>query len=344
MISSKRANVSRHAQVVVILVTIILGASGAYASSTIEGTVYDDRGSTVADVFVELLNEVGSALGTTRTDGIGRYMFSGLSDGTYTVRVKPLQYDFLEQQRRVSVATITARGGEGSGYFQADFRLIPRRTGFTDRELGVVFVQEVPSSARKEFENATALIRSEKRQEGFAALQRALDIFPNYFDALFSSGTEFFASKMYKEATTYFLKASQVNSNSITTLFYLGLSLHHMDKAYDKAALTALTKAKTMAPTSAQVLYGLGVIQRSMGDLVNAEKTLLEAKKQARSDVPEIHQELAQLYGNDLKRYDAAAAELELFIKSADGSKEDVRATRKIIASLREKARAKTTP
>lgn len=312
------------------------------AISTIEGSVYDNRGNALADVHVELLNEYGSAINRTRTDGSGRYRFDGLRDGRYAILVRPFQLDFHEQQRPVVVWTQNIRGGEGSNTFQADFALVPRKVAFADKELGVIFVQEIPKEAKKEYETALDLLQKKKVDEGYASLQAALKIFPTYFDALHRTGLEFYNLKMYKEAVPYFLKASEVNPKSVTSLYYIGFSLHYLGKDYNKAARTSLTQARLLAPASPQVLFGLGVVERAGGDFTGAEKHLLEAKKFAKTSVPEIHKELAQLYANDLKKYAAAADELELYVKSSELSKDEEKATKKIILSLREKARTQT--
>lgn len=310
------------------------------AASTIEGSVYDNKGNALQDIHVELLNDYGSSINRARTDGAGRYRFDGLRDGRYSIRVRPFQFDFYEQLRLVVVITQTIRGGEGSNTFNADFNLIPRKVAFADKELGVVFVQEIPKEARREYENAIDLLRDKKAEEGFTGLQKALEIFPNYFDALHAAGMEFYTAKMYKEAVPYFLKASEINAKSVTARYYMGFSLHHLGKDYNKAALSAFRKAQVLAPASAQVLYGLGVVERALGNFAVAEKILQEAKKAAKSPIPEIHKELAQLYANDLKKFDSAADELELYMKSGDLGSDEQKATKKVVTSLRAKAKS----
>jgi Flp pilus assembly protein TadD len=321
-------------------VTVLFLSHTAYALSSIEGSVYDDKGNALQDIHVELLNEYGSSINRVRTDGAGRYRFDNLRDGRYSIRVRPFQLDFHEQQRPVLVATQNIRGGEGSGTFQADFYLVPRRVAFADKELGVIFAQEVPKEARKEYDQALDLLRDKKAEEGFSSLQKAIAIFPDYFDALHAAGLEFYSAKMYKEAIPYFLKAAEINAKSVTARYYIGFSLHHLGKEYDKAAQSAFQKAQVLAPGSAQILYGRGVVERALGNFAEAEKTLLSAKQMAKSPIPEIHKELAQLYDNDMKKYDAAADELELYMKSSDLGSSEQKAIKKIITGLRAKAKS----
>lgn len=51
------------------------------------GLIDDGTGTGLAGVTINLLNGSGTVIGTTTTDASGNYSFSGLPDGTYTVRV-----------------------------------------------------------------------------------------------------------------------------------------------------------------------------------------------------------------------------------------------------------------
>jgi predicted Zn-dependent protease len=118
----------------------------------------------------------------------------------------------------------------------------------------------------------------------------------------------------------------------------MGSSLRHLGKEYGKAALTALSESARLAPGSPQVLLVLGKTEREQGDLVNAEKHLLAAKKLSNVPNADIHAELSQLYANDLKKYREAANELEEYVKASKMSDADAQLTRKKIADLRAKA------
>lgn len=55
--------------------------------NTISGYVFDQQRRPVAELYVELQNEVYSTLARTRTNGAGRFFFGGLSAGRFYVRV-----------------------------------------------------------------------------------------------------------------------------------------------------------------------------------------------------------------------------------------------------------------
>lgn len=329
------------ARIVVLPVVIFLLSSAAYSQTTITGTVYDKQRNALPDIDVELLDNFNRLIlngGRTRTDGTGRYQFTGLADGNYTIRVYAFRYDLEDQEQRIEVFTSNARGGPGVGFETRDFYLSPKKGGLRDAELSVIFAQDVPKDAERAFAAAEDHFKKEDASAGFRELQNAIGIFPNYFKALMRFGSELYARKQYMEAAAAFIKAAEVNQKSATAMFLLGSSLHYAGPEYNKAAKSALDQSLKMAPNAVQVLLMMGKVQITLGDYQQAEVFLLRAKKASTVKVPEIHKELSQLYGNHLKRYKEAADELENYLKASKLSQEDERKTKAIIANLRLKA------
>jgi len=325
----------------VFLLVTFAASLNVFGVSIIAGTVYDKQRNPIPEIEIELLDDYYRLVpgGRTRTDGVGRYQFSNLSDGRYTVRVFAFRYDFQDQEIPIEVNTQNVRGGEGSGYFTQDFYLLPKKGGLKDAELSVVFAQEVPQDAKKLYDKGLDYLSNKRIKEGILELNEAVKIFPNYYLALHRLGRELFMMKKYQEAVPFFFKAAEVNPKSATSFYYLGLSLSNLGKEYNKAAITSLNQSYFLAPSSIQVLYVLGKTERSEGKFEDAEKHLLQAKKLSKIGVPEIHKELAQLYGNDLKKYKEAADELELYLKASKPSDEEEKKIKKTISELREKSK-----
>jgi tetratricopeptide (TPR) repeat protein len=313
-------------------------------ASTISGFVYSKHNrAPIPQVDVELLNENYQLRGRSKTDGVGRYTFSEVPDGFFTVRVLPFAFDLEDQEASIEVRTLSIRGsGQGNGYYTQDFYLMPKRGSLAAAETGVVFAQEVPDTAKHLYTTAVDDLSKARRAEGIRGLRDAIAQFPQYYDATHRLGKELFVDKEYGEAVQLFMKASQINPKSATSLYYVGYALHNLGPQYNKGAAVALNAALELAPASIQVLYLLGKIERIVGDYPNAEKHLVQAKKQTKHGIPEIHSELAQLYGNNLKKYDAAASELEAYIKASKLTPEEEQRTRQVISGLRQKS--KTAP
>lgn len=317
-------------------------AQGVFATSTLTGRVYDRQRNPLPDIEVELLDDLYRTVtpgGRTRTDGSGRYQFSGLKNGNFTIKVYAFRYDLEDQSIPYEINTQNIRGGEGSGYFTQDFYLSAKKGGIRDAETGVIFAQNIPKEAKVAYERALEDFLKQRQDEGLANLKKALVIFPEYYLALHRYGTELFNLKQYVESYQVFMRAVAVNAKSATSFYYLGYAFYYLGTDYHKAARTALNEAHTLAPASIQVLWLLGKVERSLGNFADAEKHLLNAKKLSPSRVPEIHKELAQLYANDLKKFEEAAIELEHYLKASKLSDVEEKRTRQIIADLRAKAK-----
>ena len=302
----------------------LLMGQNASAANTIAGRVYDKQRNFVIDVDVELLDEYYRQLRRTKTDGVGYYQFDGLNNGNYTVRVLSYRFDLQDQSQYVEIAAISAIAGQmGTSYNAVDFYLLPKKGGLKEAELSVVFAQDIPKEAETAYKKAIDNLSSKRASEGIAGLKVAVKLFPKYYQALHRLGQELFFKKQYGESAHYFIKAAEVNPRSATSFYYVGYSLYNLGADYNKAAITALNQAYTLAPASVQILWLLGKVERSSGKFPEAEKHLLQAKKLSAAKVPEIHSELAQLYANDLKKFNEAADELELYLKASKLSGEE---------------------
>jgi tetratricopeptide (TPR) repeat protein len=325
-----------------LLSTIFIFSQNTFGQSTISGIVFDKQRNPLIDVDIELLNDLYQTKDRTKTDGSGRYTFAGLRNGRYFIKVLPFRYDLEDQTQEQEINTQNVRGGEGSGFFNLDFYLLPRKGGLADSELSIVFSQDIPPNAKKLYEKGVELLANKKTTEGVMQLNEALKIFPDYFLVLMRIGKELMIIKNYKDAVPFFFKAANVNPKSATAFYYLGDCLHYLGKEYNKSALAALNQAVIMAPASTRVLYVLGKVEREEGKYAEAEKHLLQAKKLSKNPIPEIHKELAQLYGNDLKKYKEAADELELYLKASKVEDKEEKNVKKIISDLRGKANSQS--
>jgi tetratricopeptide (TPR) repeat protein len=197
----------------------------------------------------------------------------------------------------------------------------------------VIFAQEVPDAARKSYTEGMADL-ARHQDKGLEELQTAINIFPDYFDALDSLGKEFISRRMYEKGYPYLLRAIDINSRSSSSYYSLGFAFYQM-KQYP-AALEAAKATTLLAPASmeAQLLYG--TILRITGSYAEAEKALLAANTLAKKMNGETHWQLALLY-NRLNRTHDTINELETFLKLVPDSP-DKNKIRDMIARLRTSA------
>jgi hypothetical protein len=322
-------------------------STAAFASNSVTGTVYDNRNNPLVDVDIELLNDLGSYLQHERTDSTGRYSFSGLADGRFSIRVMPFRYDFEESTRDITFSTFSITGGTGSSTEILDFNLSPRKNGLAYAEAQVIFAQEIPDNAKSAFKRGESAIKKKDLAGGFAAYEEAVTLFPTYFAALYQLGDLYFAKQEYGKAAFYMLKAADVNNKSPQSFFRAGYSLYMLNVNNKMetlpAALVSLNQAFTLSPGSGEVLLLLGMTEMRLNKLTEAETHLKQVKKVSTVPNPQVYWELSQLYGNYMKKYAQAANELESYIKALPNintpeQKKKVEDYKKILAKLKEKA------
>jgi len=320
-----------------VLVALVLTPASARTlqtnSNTISGHVSNEQHMPLADLRVELLNEVDSVIRTVKTDGSGLFIFRKLSDGAFQVRVQTSGTTYVSQTKRVELAR---PHGFGAASEELDFILTAKgNTGATTARPGVVFVQEVPEAARKQYQKGSDLLeKSNKRQEALAALKSAIDIFPLYFDALELLGTEQVKDGVYDAAIPVLTKALEINSRAFASCFALGVAQYNVKQL--QPAIESFRRALLLNEKSINANLWLGIALRQTSRPDEAEAYLKRADALAESKLPDAHWQLALLF-NQLKRYNEAADELEIFLKVQPDAR-DVELIKKLIKRLRQQS------
>ena len=319
-------------------------ASVPQGRNTISGTVYGESHRPVADINVELLDDVNSTLGRAKTSASGRFTFGGLPNGRFKVKALPYGTDYMEQTQEVILASVSVVAGRGSDFQNIDIYLRLNEHGhpgpFTTAP-GVIFVQDVPPAARKLYEDGVRYLGDKKEKEGFESLKKSIEIFPNYYLALDRLGAEYAirgtSDRSYLEAGLILLtKAVEVNPRGLRSLFGLGWTQYQL--GLNAEAIETLTRATTVYGKAADPYLWLGRALRRASMQDRAEAAFKRANDLTNGKGADIHWEMAGLY-RDQKRYKEAADELELFLK-AKPKAADAEKVKALIKQLREKSGA----
>lgn len=310
----------------------------------IAGMVFNEEGRPVSETYVELLSDLDTTISQVRTTSSGRFEFLGLSEGRYKLRVRAFGTDYLPQVQEVILANVSAAGGGTGGEVkQVDIylRLRPEVMAGPFYAPGTVFAQEVPEEAKKLFQEGVSELRAKKEAEGFESLKRALELFPNYYDALDRLGGEYAVrgnqERRYFEAARVLLaKAVEVNPKSFSSTFGLGFAQYNL--GLTKESVESLQRAVNLYGKSPSAHLWLGIAQRRAGKPEQAEASLKRADALSNGKEPDAHWQLANLY-NEQKRYAEAAAELEKFLKARPDAR-DADKIKQMIVQLKQKAGA----
>jgi tetratricopeptide (TPR) repeat protein len=217
---------------------------------------------------------------------------------------------------------------------QVDFSLSSKQGNLPASSTGVIFVQEVPEPARKEYQRGAALIQKDDRTEGIAALKKAIELFPLYFDALELLGTEYVKTQEFELAVPVLTKAVEVNSSAFQSWNSLGVAQYNL-KQIDQA-VDSMRRAVSLNQKSATANFWMGMLLRQTKKLEQAETYLKQADQLAGAKSADIKWQLALLY-NQLQKYAESANELELFLKLQPDSR-DREQIEKLIKQLRQKS------
>jgi tetratricopeptide (TPR) repeat protein len=316
----------------------------AQSNNSIGGFIFSVDRSPLSEIQVELLDEYNRMVSRTKTEGSGRYNFFRLAQGRYYIHVLPLGTNYEEQTKDVEIVNITRQSSAtgaiiSSGWEnkQQDFYLRTTQNANNSSTItGVVFAQEVPKPAQRYYEKAVSDLKEKKIDESLKELKSAIEIFPEYYLALETLGQEYINQQKYSEARDILSKAVEVNPRSFECSYALGFSLYKL-KNYTEA-IEALKKSVEINNSSVNSLFLLGVNLKQIGKYEEAVDNLKKAQKLATVPKSEIHWQLALIYTNNLKKYSAAADELELFLK-INPNYEEAEKVKVLIKTLRAKAK-----
>ena len=292
--------------------------------NTVSGFVWGPGRVPVPDVNVELQNDLYVTIQRTRTSSSGNYRFDNVPSGRLRVRVLPSGLDFEQQEVDLEIVNFTRDNGAGgvrrSGFSNEQHNIFLRlKKGADPAAVGVLFAQEVPEEAKKLYSKAVDDLANTREKEGLEGLRSAIEAFPKYFLALDRLGNEYVRLKHFGAAEVLLSVASDINPKSFRTWYGLAYARHSLGLFPD--AIAAAEKALALDAGNANSLYVLGSSQRHLKKYEAAEKTLAKAKDLPGYS-PLVHWELALLYGNNLKRYGAAANELKAFLKAQPETKD----------------------
>ena len=321
-----------------VLILMVFGTSYVIGQnrSTISGFVFTQDRHPVGQIYVELSNEF-SVIQRVRTDGSGRFFFAGLAHGRYTIRALPLGTNLMEQSVDVEIYGTGVRGQVVADNVQRDIYLrVQKGANSVPFQNTVIFAQDVPKEAETLYKSAVIDLDSKRDQAGVDGLVKAISVYPQYFQALQRLGVIRLKEERYKDAVELFKRAIAVNDRCFDCWY--GVAYAHYSIREFKDAVTACEKAASNKPDSLEANLLLGMSHRMAKDFANAEKAMKQAAKISDGTSPDVHWNLALLYGKDMNRFEDAARELELFLKTAPDApnKEDIK---KLIKQFRDKAK-----
>lgn len=288
--------------------------SFTFQKFVILGTVRDTAGRAVANVRVSVFDENFQPIRTIFVDSNGQFFVRGLSPGRYQFRVETTGTPYQEYDTGwIELQGVRVRPG-GSENYPLDIVLKFKSNRISEQRPETVFAQTVPQAARNHYERAAKIFSEGRFDEGQEAINQALKLFPDYFQALELLGKELVKAGKYEAGLPVLARALKVNSRAAASHYALGvayLKLGQLD-----LAIESLNKAVSFNPTNANAQMMLGLTYRQQNKLSESVAAFKKAIQLGGSAAAEGHFYLAGIYEKQ-KQYSLAATELELYLKEA---------------------------
>lgn len=317
---------------------LAMTTSAIAQTNRISGFIFTSGRQPVPQIWVELLNDLNSVVQRTRTDGSGFYSFIGMSAGRFTVRIVTTGTNLEETSGEVEVVNTPIAGRAISDMVQRDFYIRLRKVpGESEQQItGTVFAQEVPKDAQRFYDRALKAFEKGNSDEALSNLQGAIKAFPDYFSALDRLGREYLRQKKFNEAVPYLKRAFSINPKDSKLSYALAYATCNTEQVFE--CVETSRKATEMMPGSFDVALLYGLALRKNKQYLESEKAMVQAKKLANSNSPDVSWNLALLYAYNMNKFKEAADELENYLRLLP-KVDNADAIRKLIADYREKAK-----
>lgn len=303
---------------------------------TIEGQVSlpDDRPAT--HVRVKLSTPSGITRETLTNDN-GRYEFTEVLPGTYYLTANSLIDPSLNSDR---IQTDTSQTITGNVSVDVSLRAAPAVAGGGTKPSVITVAeaeQRVPKEARKAFKQGLKLKGDNQPDKALASISQAIELYPEYFQALTQRGDLYLSMHKLAEAAADFDRALKVNALYEPAL--RGAGYCRLEKGDFAEAARYLDQAARAAPDNASTLLLLGIAKLELNRTEEARQALRKALELDAVGAARAHIHLAKLYARE-HQYQQAADELHLYLETAV-TDPDLAELRRVEAQWRARAQAK---
>lgn len=299
------------------------------------GSIRDVNGQLVSNVRVSVMDDNFMPVRTLIVDSSGRFSIKGLRTGTYQVRIETTGTPYEEQTQRLELHS-GRRSGQSEEPYPIDFVLKFKKSKQPIASGGTVFAQSIPKSAREEYERALKSLKANKTEQAIPSLKKALELYPDYYEALEALGIEYVKGTQHEQALPVLTHALEVNKSGTRSLYGLGVAYLNLNRFAE-----AIERLETCAQLNASnpntyMMLGLAYGQTRVFD--KAEEMFKKALQVGGADAAEAHFYLAGLY-NKQGRYRQARQSLESLLRQSKSVKDPAQ-IKAMIERLKEKEKS----
>ncbi len=219
-----------------------------------------DEGTSFKNIIVRLERFGGGLVDQRTTDSMGRFRFTNLQPGQYTVSA--YAPGFTAEPQQVEVYRQLIRRG------QVFLTLRPDKLTAGPAVAPGMLDAKVPAEAQKEYQKGQAALEEKNTKKAIPHLEKAVKLYPGFYQAQLLLGTTYMDGRQWNEAEGALRRALEIDPNAPEALVYLG-EVYRRNKKYTEAE-TALQAALKLDDSSWQGHFTLGRVYLESRNLVKA--------------------------------------------------------------------------
>lgn len=283
---------------------------------TVQGQVSLPEGEPATASVVVTLTTRGGAVRQAYTNDLGRFEFEGMEEGTYTLTAKSLDDPALRSE---SVVTDSSRTATGNLNVSLTLRREPRadeRVRPAEVLTAAEAEQRVPKDALKAFRQAAKFAKNKEPDKALRSYTRAVELYPEYFQALAARGDLLVTQRKLAEASADFERALKLNAQYAPAL--RGSGYCKLEKREFDGAAKDFEKAVSAQPDNANTYLLLGIAYLELDRRAAAKEALFKALGSGSRQELRAYIYLANLYARE-QQYKEAAEELHKYLEAVPG-------------------------
>jgi predicted Zn-dependent protease len=275
-----------------------------HVGGSISGTLRTAQGVPVANARIELLDgSNGRVKDSTYTNPNGSFTLMTIPNGTYEVIAIS---GLTETRERIQMQGELAMLNMVMNAPRAE----ASRAG--NRATVSVAQMKVPEKARKFLEKAQSALDKRKLVEAEQYVSQALEVYPDFAEALTMRGLMSLDAKHLDDATANLEKSIKADNSYGMGFIVLG-AVYNMQSRFDDS-IRVLDRGLMLMPQSWQGMFELGKAELGKGNYETAMRRLNKASDLATEQYPPIHLAKAHaLLG--MKNFSEASSELEAYLE-----------------------------
>lgn len=285
-------------------------------------------------VFIETMNGLKRDV---LTDQEGNYEFRGMSGGRYKVfATNPDEPEQFSDPAESDTTRAFANRLQINVYLR-----LPLQADKKEAKPGTISVaeaaQNIPKDARKAYEQGMKFHKENRSQQAIEQFNKAIELFPAYFQALTERGNLMMQHNKLVESETDFVRALQINDKYAPA--YRGIGYCQIQQKNFQAAVSNLEKSFALEPNMPMTLLLLGYANLSLSHYEEARQCFQQALKLGADSAARAHVYLAEIYAHEQK-FKEAADSIAAYLK-ANPNASDAASLRKMEADWRERSTKK---